>query len=553
MRCRPGGLRYPTRCASGGTPAASGKLILRMQCSCVRQTELPQTSSLFADVLYQPERPARFYGNRHHDVAAAIAAAREIDFPDARRASLVAALRAHNPESASLERLAKPGTVAVVTGQQVGLFSGPAYTIHKALTAVKLAESLTANGVPAVPIFWVATEDHDFAEVNHTWVFDGEHRPLKLEMRRNATAQPVGDVTLAAPPVRELRAHLRGLPHGEEVADLVEESYRAGSTMGKAFGELLRALLRQFDILQVNPLLPEFRELMAPCLRAAVEAAPDLTAQLLERNQELAAAGYHAQVHVEPHTSLVFLLENGKRQALRRHDHEYVLNGRKFTTGELMDRAASLSPNALLRPVVQDFLLPTAAYVGGPSEIAYLAQSEVIYRSLLKRMPAQFPRNGFTLLDERSHKLMTRYGLGLTDFFHGEDALRQRISAKMVPPKLSTTLVETAATVDGAIEQLRHEVAAFDPTLANALDRSSRKIRHQLGKMERKVGREALRRDARAGHDAASLYGLIFPERHLQERIYSILPFLAKHGLDLPARLSEAVNLDCPDHRLLVL
>ena len=407
-----------------------------MQCSCVRQTELPQTSPLFADVLYHPDRTARFYWNRNHDFEASLSASRDIDFPAAKRAALVAALREHNPDSESLRRLAQPGTVAVVTGQQVGLFCGPAYTIHKALTAVKLAESLTASGVPAVPIFWLATQDHDFAEVNHTWVFDPEHHPLKLEMRRPASAQPVGDVTLVAPPLRELRAHLRGFPYGEDVADLVEQSYRAGSTMGKSFGELLRALLSQFDILQVDPLLPAFRELAAPCLRAAVEAAPELTDRLLERNKELAAAGYHAQVHVEPQTSLVFLLENGKRLALRRHEREYVLNGRRFSSEELMDRADSLSPNALLRPVVQDFLLPTAAYVGGPAEIAYLAQSEVLYRSLLGRMPAQFPRNGFTLLDERSHKLMVRYDLGLTDFFHGEEALRQLISAKIVPPKV---------------------------------------------------------------------------------------------------------------------
>src|SRR5207248_1203864 len=127
-------------------------------------------------------------------------------------AALVAALRELNPPSTALERLAEPGTVVVVTGQQVGLFSGPAYTIYKALTAVKLAQELTASGTPAVPAFWLATEDHDFAEVNHAWVFDGEHRPAKVEMARAASAQPVGEVTLSAPPIRELRAALRGLP-----------------------------------------------------------------------------------------------------------------------------------------------------------------------------------------------------------------------------------------------------------------------------------------------------------------------------------------------------
>ena len=135
-----------------------------------------------------------------------------------------------------------------------------------------------------------------------------------------------------------------------------------------------------------------------------MEAAPELNARVLERNRELTGAGYHAQVHVEEQTSLVFLLENGKRLALRRHGEEYGLNGRRFTAAELMDRAAALSPNALLRPVVQDSMLPTVAYIGGPAEVAYLAQSEPIYRALLGRMPVAVPRSGFTLLDERSAK-----------------------------------------------------------------------------------------------------------------------------------------------------
>ncbi|PWT98128.1 MAG: bacillithiol biosynthesis cysteine-adding enzyme BshC [Terriglobia bacterium] len=524
-----------------------------MHCSCVRQTELPHTSPLFADVLYRPDRAAAFYGNRLHDIDAVLTAAREVEFPAEKRAALVAALRLQNPETPSLELLAQPGTVAVVTGQQVGLFSGPAYTIYKALTAVKVAETLSARGVPAVPVFWLATEDHDFAEVNHVWVFDSDHRPAKLEMRRSAAAQPVGEVALATPPVRELRAHLRGLPFGEEVTDAVEECYRPGNTMGNAFGELLRKLLGHFDVLQVNPMLPAFRELAAPCLRAAVEAMPDLTTGLLARNEELKAAGYHAQVHVEDHTSLVFLLENGRRLALRRHGREYVLNGPRLQPEELLARAASLSPNALLRPVVQDSMLPTAAYVGGPAEVAYLAQSEIIYRELLGRMPVAIPRTGFTLLDERSDKLLARYGLTLPDFFHGEEVLRERISAKLVPPQLQTAIHETTTTLEAALARLEAEVAPFDPTLGIALERSGRKIRYQLGKIERKTGREALRRDARAARDAASLYGLIYPERHLQERIYSILPFLAKQGLDLAAQLYRAVDLECPDHRLVVL
>jgi bacillithiol biosynthesis cysteine-adding enzyme BshC len=524
-----------------------------MQCTCVRQTELPHTTALAADTFYNPDKLSAFYHHPVRDLESFRAAAAEIHFFAEQRAALVAALRKQNPASKALDRLAQPGTVVVATGQQVGLFSGPSYTIFKALHAVRLAEWLTANGIDAVPVFWLATEDHDFAEVNHTWVFDAQHRPVKLEMRRSASVQPVGTVTLAWPPVNELRAALHGMPFGDEVANLVAETYRGGSTMGGAFQELLGKLLHRFDIPQLNPMLPEFRTLAAPALRAAVEGHADLTARILARNRELVDAGYHAQVHVEEQTSLVFLLENGKRLGLRRSGSEFGHNGRQFSAAELADRAASLSPNALLRPVVQDSILPTVACVMGAAEAAYLAQSEVLYSSILGRMPVVVPRTGFTILDEHSAKLMTRYGLGLPDFFSGEDVLRERIAARLVPPALDAALGEAGKTVERTIERLRADLAAFDPTLARALDKSKRKITHQMAKIHGKAGRESMRRSERATGDAASLYGLIFPERHLQERLYSILPFLAKHGLELIDHIYGAIELDCPDHRLMVV
>src|SRR5574340_355207 len=155
-----------------------------MECSCVRQTDLVHTTRLFADYVYHPDRVARFYDHPHRDWESYAEAARTIELPAGRRAALIEALRPANAGSAALDTLASPETVAVVTGQQVGLFSGPAYTVYKALTAVRLARELTSRGLPAVPVFWLATEDHDFAEVNHAWVFDPEHHPVKLEMKR---------------------------------------------------------------------------------------------------------------------------------------------------------------------------------------------------------------------------------------------------------------------------------------------------------------------------------------------------------------------------------
>ncbi len=519
----------------------------------IPQTGLPSVSPLTQAVCDHPERVGEFYRHPKRELASFLEAAGEIRLPAERRAALVAAMRVQNPQGPALERLARPDSVVVAAGQQVGLFGGPAYSIYKALHAIKLADWLTSNGLPAVPVFWLATEDHDLAEVDHVWVFDAEHRPVKLTAAHASGARPAGQVTIAEPPVAELRAALGGLPFAGEAVAMVEECYRPGAAMGASFGALLRKLLGGLEILQVDPMLPEFRALAAPLLRSAVEAGPELSAALLRRGRELAAAGYHAQVHVDERTSLVFLLEDGKRATLRRQDGQYAVNGRRINADDLMERAATLSPNALLRPVVQDSMLPTAAFIGGPAEIAYLAQSETLYRALLGRMPVAVPRAGFTLLDAHSQKLMERYDLRLADFYSGEEALGARMAAKLVPPPLTAALKKATATVDGALDGLRTAMAGFDPTLVRALDRSGRKIRYQMEKTARKAGREALARDERARRDAASLYGLIYPERHLQERLYSILPFVAEHGPGIVGEVYEALEPMSTDHRVLVV
>src|SRR5579872_998180 len=323
-----------------------------MECTCIRHTELPHTTKLFADLIYHPERVRAFYPYPPYESESFAAAARQIHLSAERRAALVWVLRAQNGPSASLEKLAQPGTVAVVTGQQVGLFSGPAYTVYKALTAAKLASQLTERGIPAVPVFWLATEDHDFAEVNHEWVFDAQHRPVKLAIDNTAGPnQPVGEIRLGSVPVDELRAALREFPFGAEAADQVAMAYRPGRTMGEAFGALLRDLLGKYDILQIDPMAPGVRELAAPLIRSAIERAPELKQLVMERNRQLNAAGYHAQVHVEDDTSFFFLLENGRRLALRKQNGNYLSQDARYSPADLMERATRISPNALLRPV----------------------------------------------------------------------------------------------------------------------------------------------------------------------------------------------------------
>ena len=433
-----------------------------------------------------------------------------------------------------------------MTGQQVGLFSGPAYTIYKALTAVKAARELTERGVPAVPVFWLATEDHDFAEVDHAWVFGADHQPVKVRMNGPADngSHPVGGIALRDIPLDALRSALAGLPFADDAVAMVERAYQPGETMGSAFARMIGDLFAPYGLLLIDPMQRALREMAAPLMREVVERMPELVDALMVRSKELVERGYHAQVLVDKTTSLAFLLQDGQRLALR---HQ------KLSTRELAQRAQDLSPNALLRPVVQDYLLPTAAYIGGPAELAYLAQSQVLYGKLTGRQPAAFPRACFTLLDERSHKRMIRYGVNPTDLFAGEQALHDTIAARLVPERLRARLDRTKAAFSSALDDLRGDLDQFDVTLAAALATNRRKIEYQVGKIARKTATQIMARDEQATRDARSLNGLVFPEKHLQERFYSIVPFIAKFGPGLVDELYTAVRIDCPDHQFVVV
>jgi bacillithiol biosynthesis cysteine-adding enzyme BshC len=519
-----------------------------MNPACLRHTEIPGTSKLFADFSYHFDGVARFYGHNPRERESYAAAARQIQYPNERRAAVARVLEAQNPGNPLVGRFAQPGTVAVLTGQQVGLFSGPAYTIYKALTAARLAEDLNTSGIPAVPIFWLATEDHDFPEVDHVWLFDQGHHPIKLSTGAPSEWQghqrPAGNFPVEHPPIAELRSALTGFEHGEEIAAAVADAYKPGVTMGAGFRALLVKLLGGIGMLVLDPLDPRLRAVGAPFMAKALAAAPDLKAALLSRNKELTAAGYHAQVNVEENTSLFFLLEDGERMTLRRKDAEFAA---------LEDRAADVSPNALLRPVWQDYLFPTVAYVGGPAELAYLAQSQVIYDRLLGRMPVAVSRASFTLLDARAAKLLGRYDLSLTDTLAPEESLKERVARALIPGTLAHAFEETTAEVTRRLDRLGAGIAALDPTLAASLTKSRAKILYQIEKMRKKTERETLRRDTRASEDSRYLSSLLYPHRHPQERFYSMLPFLAQHGPDLVDQLYEMVRVDCPDHRVVTL
>ncbi len=529
---------------------------------CIRQTELPGTRPLFASLLYRFQDVESFY--RYPPVLdSAEAAAREIRLDPQHRADLTAELRRQNegcgPEtSANLDQLEKPDTVVVATGQQVGLFGGPVFAVYKALTAVKFAAEMTRRGTPAVPVFWLATEDHDLAEVDHAWVFSPAGGPAKLRAAtEGAGGAAVGAHKIVDAALAKLEDLVRDFPFADEAMALARDAYADAPYFAEAFLALFRKLLCKFGLIFLCPMQREIRRLAAPVIEQAVERAPELTAKLLTRGRELEQAGFHRQVHVDAETSLFFLFEKDVRVVLKKHGDGYRAGSKYYSTDDLLARIREnppdFSPNALLRPVMQDFLLPTAALIGGPAELAYLGQSAVLYESLLGRMPAVLPRATFTVLDGRTAKLLDRYRLTPAECFIPAAELEERIAASLVPAELHGAFARSAQEIETAMLRMERRLSHFDPSLHASFSLSAGKIRYQLEKIQNKTARESLRRNETAQRHAAHLSGFLYPNRNLQERIYGVLPFLSKFGKDFVDRIAGAITPDCVDHQVLTM
>lgn len=534
-----------------------------MEIVCIPHGQTPSGSNrLFLDLLARFDRVKDFY-QYPPNLDAVEESARSLAYPAERRAALVEALRAQNQTGdatieQALAKLSRPEAVAIVSGQQTGYLGGPAYSIYKALTAIRWAQELEERGVPAVPVFWMATEDHDLEEVSTAWSHDRQGAPLRLKA---ATADdghgPAGRAELAPADLEALEDGLFGLDWAKEAVALARRAYGRPSTFGAAFKALLQEIFQDRGLLLLDPLDPALRRIAAPAFRTALEQTDKLHAALEARGAELAEAGYSEQVKIPEHGTLLFTIRNGKRRPLVRDGEHFVLDGERMTLEqvlELVDSAPeTFSPNALLRPSVQDVLLPTAAYVGGPAEIAYMAQAQVVFERVAGRMPVILPRASFTVVDARTARLLGKYGLRLQDCWTNRADLESRIARKLLPGKQESEFADSRVAIEAALAKLESCLEAFDPTLAEALDHSRRKIRYQLDKLEGKAAREALRRTERASEHTDELLHWLCPHKAPQERLLSILPLWARFGPTLLDSLEQAIRPECLDHQAIML
>ncbi len=485
---------------------------------------------------------------------------------------LVRLLAAQNPSPAALaiESLTQ-GAGAILTGQQVGLFGGPLYSPFKAATAIAGARTATAAGHPHVAVFWLASEDHDFAEINRV-VFPASRELVNLTYAKAPdSALPAGSIVLddSITPLVDRAAELLG---PSAATDALAAAYKPGRSFAQAFAEFYSAIFAAQGLLIVDASSRDFHRLGAPVLRAALERADEFNAALTERSQALEAAGYHAQVAVAPQSSLLFLMDDktGARSALKRiaptpNEPEGLwlaagqIGNQSYSTADLLGILAAeperISPAALLRPVFQDFLFSTSAQAGGPAEIAYLAQSSVLYERILGRQTPPIARFSATLIEPSIAKMLRRHELTLEQVFAEESAasLAQRLAARSMPVETKQKLAAAGNALDAELDALVGWFESQDKGLGQSADTAAGKMRYQMNRLRTLAANFQLQRETTLSRHAETIFQALYPGGVLQERVHGAAYYFARYGLELAETLCEQAADICPGHTVLWL
>ena len=472
---------------------------------------------------------------------------------------------------ANIERL-RNGAAAVVSGQQVGLFGAPLLTFLKAATAIRKAQDATRiSGREHVPVFWLASEDHDVLEA------DQVHLPgrsgiamLRAGVGVTGVAVPAGSLPVGEGMDAAL-AQAEELLGFAPVCEWLRTAYTDApgytATMASGFGRLLSQVFAAQGLIVMDASSRAFHALGVDVLRAGIERAEELETALVERSAELEEAGYHAQVKVAADMSLLFLLESTstgvvERRALRRtRDGGWKAGNQGYTTADLLAileaEPERLSPNALLRPVFQDSILPTAAYVGGPAEIAYFAQSAVVFEKVLGRVTTVLPRLSATLVEPSVGALLARHEVQVLQVIEARTAedLALRLGARSMPIEGKRKLAAAGNALEAELTPLLEYMTAMSPELGRSAGVSASKMRYQMNRLRRMAARFQTEREGSLRKQADTMILNLYPEEHPQERLLGGVWFLAQlgegSGYDLAQVLVEHAGQECAGHRVL--
>jgi bacillithiol biosynthesis cysteine-adding enzyme BshC len=518
--------------------------------------DFPSVASLYAG---DPADPAAW----RDAIARVRAAPRDRETLAAVVGRQLAARQAPPEAVAGAARLGDEATVAVVTGQQAGAFGGPLYTLLKAVTAIQLARRVTdAHGAPAVPVFWVDADDHDWDEVRTARVLDAGFalHDVTLPAPEGAGARPVGTLVIderVEDAVAALERHLAPTEFTAELLAALRRCYRAGATVSAAFAAWLEHLLGRHGLVVFDASDAAAKPLVAPLFARELEKACQTAHLASEAGKAMAALGHQPQVTPGEDAVALFYIDEAGRHPIRRHDGQLLIGHQTRPAAEVREEAAThperFSPNVLLRPLVQDRLFPTVCYVGGPSELAYQGQLKDVYREFGVEVPLLYSRATATLLDSGGLRFLERYDVPFEALHAQDESALNRLLENQLPPGLDAALEETDRQVAERARVLRAAVVPLDPTLGGAVDTTLDRMRDTLKTLHTKIIHASKRKDETLRRQFTRTRTLAFPGGHPQERVLSVAFFVNRYGGSLCDALIDALPLDTDRHYILRL
>jgi bacillithiol biosynthesis cysteine-adding enzyme BshC len=529
----------------------------------------PWIRRLAADYAYDFRAVAPFFSGDPADRAAWADVIARTQQHDRGRDEIAAVINAQQerrqapPRAREAARLlADRRTVAIVTGQQAGLFGGPLFTLLKALTALKLAEQVsTDHHVPAVAIFWIDAEDHDWEEVRSCTVFDDALTPrtVSLPARPGVDPAPVATVRLDNSILDALAQIERLLPATEfrsTVMAGLRRAYAPGVGMAEAFGRWMEEVLGPHGLVVYDASDPASKPLVSQVFAREL-SMPGQTVKLAAlAGSDLTARGYHAQVHPQDDSLALFHLDGGRR-AIRQQDGQFHVGDQQYPLSALVaqatERPSGFSPNVLLRPIVQDTLFPTICYVAGPNELAYLGQLRGVYEHFGVPMPLFYPRASATILDSAALRFLTKYKLPLEALQAQDEAALNELLKTQIPPVVEEAFTGASQAIEAQMTRLVQTMPALEPTLEGAARSTLERMQRDLQTLHGKMIQAAKRRDETLRRQFIHARALAFPGGHAQERTIGFVSFLNQYGPALVDRLNEELPLDLGRHWIVTI
>ncbi len=531
-------------------------------------------TDLYADYNTNFDKVSKFYSGNYSDKLSWERKIQELQQKKFNRPTLHRVLNIQNREFhsgiktlANIDLLGNDNTFAVVTGQQLGFFGGPLYTIYKAITTVKLANKLTQDfpEYNFVPVFWLEGEDHDFDEINKTKYLNSSNElsiaeyligGKPLERNIGATGNIIFDEHIEQF-FSTIETTLPKTDYSAALFQLTRGYYTKGNTLLKAFAGFFNHIFEDSGLVFINPNQPEFKKVLSPLFVNEINSNSQTSKLIIQKSVEL-EEHYHAQMKAKALN--LFMFHKGGRHLIEPSDSgDYYLKNlrQRYTKEELLSIAVNtpelLSSNVVMRPLCQDTLLPTIAYVGGPGEIAYFAQLKTVYDYFNVAMPIIYPRASVTLIEDKIKNILEKYSLEVKDLFGEVEPILRKVSEQVSEVKVDSLFESLSARINDAVNEARFGIQQIDPTLNGTIDGTLIKFQQQLDVLKQKTQKAQQQKEDVSLKQIKKASLNIFPNENFQEREFSVILYLNKYGPDFVKWVANEIVIDKFQHQVITI